>query len=71
MSVTISNLPYGDRRPDLFIDAMVKSAAVLNRFRLIDGVKAKGISYLEIIGGIDLLKLEMISRLSELSENDS
>lgn len=41
MSVTISNLPYGDRRPDLFIDAMVKSAAVLNRFRLIDGVKAK------------------------------
>jgi hypothetical protein len=25
----------------LFIDAMVKSAAVLNRFRLIDGVKAK------------------------------
>ena len=41
MSVTISNLPYGDRRPDLFIDSMVKSAAVLNRFRLIDGVKAK------------------------------
>lgn len=41
MSVTISNLPYADRRPDLFIDAMVKSAAVLNRFRLIDGVKAK------------------------------
>ena len=41
MSITISNLPYGDRRPDLFIDSMVKSAAVLNRFRLIDGVKAK------------------------------
>ena len=41
MSLTISNLPYGDRRPDLFIDSMVKSAAVLNRFRLIDGVKAK------------------------------
>jgi len=41
MSVSISNLPYGDRRPDLFIDSMVKSAAVLNRFRLIDGVKAK------------------------------
>lgn len=41
MSVTISNLPYGDRRPNLFIDSMVKSAAVLNRFRLIDGVKAK------------------------------
>ena len=41
MSIFISNLPYGDRRPDLFIDAMVKSAAVLNRFRLIDGVKAK------------------------------
>lgn len=41
MSISISSLPYGDRRPDLFIDAMVKSAAVLNRFRLIDGVKAK------------------------------
>ena len=41
MSITISNLPYGDRRPDLFIDSMVKSAAVLNRFRLVDGVKAK------------------------------
>ena len=41
MSVTISSLAYGDRRPDLFIDAMVKSAAVLNRFRLVDGVKAK------------------------------
>ena len=34
-------MPYGDRRPDLFIDTMVKSAAVLNRFRLVDGVKAK------------------------------
>lgn len=41
MSVNISNLPYGDRSRDLFIDSMVKSAAVLNRFRLIDGVKAK------------------------------
>ena len=41
MSIIISNLPYGDRRPDLFIDTMVKSAAVLNRFRLVDGVKAK------------------------------
>ena len=41
MSVTISTLPYGDRRPNLFIDSMVKSAAVLNRFRLVDGVKAK------------------------------
>lgn len=41
MSVTISNLPYGDRSRDLFIDSMVKSASVLNRFRLIDGVKAK------------------------------
>jgi len=41
MSLTISSLPYGDRRPNLFIDTMVKSAAVLNRFRLIDGVKAK------------------------------
>jgi hypothetical protein len=32
---------WGDRSRDLFIDAMVKSAAVLNRFTLIDGVKAK------------------------------
>ena len=40
-NITISTLPYGDRRPNLFIDSMVKSAAVLNRFRLIDGVKAK------------------------------
>ena len=31
MSITISNLPYGDRRPDLFIDSMVKSAAVLKQ----------------------------------------
>lgn len=41
MSLSISNLPYGDRRPDTFIDSMVKSAGVLNRFRLVDGVKAK------------------------------
>jgi len=41
MSVNISNLPYGDRSRDLFIDSMIKSAAVLNRFRLIDGVKSK------------------------------
>jgi len=41
MSVSIASLPYGDRRQNLFIDSMVKSAAVLNRFRLIDGVKAK------------------------------
>ena len=41
MSVNISNLPYGDRSRNLFIDSMVKSAAVLNRFRLVDGVKAK------------------------------
>ena len=32
---------WGDRSRDLFIDAMVKSAAVLNRFTLIDGVKNK------------------------------
>ena len=41
MSLSISNLPYGDRRPDTFIDTMVKSAGVLNRFRLVDGVKNK------------------------------
>lgn len=32
---------WGDRRPDLFIDTMVKSAAVLNRFSIVDGVKNK------------------------------
>jgi len=32
---------WGDRRPDLFIDTMVKSAAVLNRFSIVDGVKSK------------------------------
>lgn len=49
MANTISTTPnlanteslWGDRSRDLFIDAMVKSAAVLNRFTLIDGVKAK------------------------------
>lgn len=41
MSVNISSLPYGDRNRNLFIDSMIKSAAVLNRFRLVDGVKAK------------------------------
>ena len=41
MSLSISNLPYGDRRPDSFIDTMVKSAGVLDRFRLVDGVKNK------------------------------
>lgn len=33
--------PFGDRRPDLFIDSMIKSAAVLNRFSIVDGVKSK------------------------------
>jgi hypothetical protein len=37
----VQDLVWGDRSRDLFIDAMVKSAAVLNRFTLIDGVKAK------------------------------
>jgi hypothetical protein len=32
---------WGDRSRDLFIDSMVKSAAVLDRFTLIDGVKNK------------------------------
>jgi len=41
MSVSISNLPYGDRSRDLFIDTMIKSAGVLDRFRLVDGVKNK------------------------------
>ena len=37
----VQDLVWGDRSRDLFIDSMVKSAAVLNRFTLIDGVKAK------------------------------
>jgi hypothetical protein len=41
MPVTISNLPWGNRTPDLFISAMVKSAKVLERFRLVDDVKSK------------------------------
>ena len=41
MPVTIANLPWGNRTPDLFIDAMVKSAKVLERFRLVDNVKSK------------------------------
>jgi len=32
---------WGDRSRDLFIDSMVKSAAVLDRFTLVDGVKNK------------------------------
>ncbi len=30
---------WGDRSRDLFIDSMVKSAAVLDRFTLVDGSK--------------------------------
>jgi hypothetical protein len=41
MPVTISSLPWGNRTPDLFIDSMVKSAKVLERFRLVDSVKSK------------------------------
>jgi hypothetical protein len=44
MAISATNVQshdWGDRRPDLFIDYMVKSAAVLNRFSLIDGVKNK------------------------------
>jgi hypothetical protein len=41
MAVTVATLDWGNRTPDLFIDSMVKSAAVLERFRLIDGVKSK------------------------------
>ena len=40
-SPSVQQLVWGDRSRDLFIDSMVKSAAVLNRFTLIDGVKAK------------------------------
>jgi len=44
MAISATNVQshdWGDRRPDWFIDTMVKSAAVLNRFSLIDGVKNK------------------------------
>ena len=41
MAITVATLDWGNRTPDLFIDSMVKSAKVLDRFRLIDGVKNK------------------------------
>lgn len=41
MALSIANLPWGDRRQGMFIDTMVKSASVLERFKLVDGVKSK------------------------------
>lgn len=41
MAISVATLEWGNRTPDLFIDTMVKSAKVLDRFRLIDGVKSK------------------------------
>lgn len=41
MALSVATLDWGNRTPDLFIDSMVKSAKVLDRFRLIDGVKSK------------------------------
>jgi hypothetical protein len=41
MGISVANIAWHNRQPNLFIDTMVKSAAVLNRFRLIDGVKSK------------------------------
>ena len=41
MAISVATLDWGNRTPDLFIDSMVKSAQVLDRFRLIDGVKSK------------------------------
>ena len=41
MAITVATLDWGNRTPDLFIDSMVKSAKVLDRFRLVDGVKSK------------------------------
>jgi hypothetical protein len=41
MAISVATLDWGNRTPDLFIDSMVKSAKVLDRFRLIDGVKSK------------------------------
>jgi len=41
MAISVATLDWGNRTPDIFIDSMVKSAKVLDRFRLIDGVKSK------------------------------
>jgi hypothetical protein len=41
MAISVATLDWGNRTPDLFIDTMVKSAKVLDRFRLVDGVKSK------------------------------
>ena len=41
MAISVATLDWGNRTPGLFIDSMVKSAKVLDRFRLIDGVKSK------------------------------
>ena len=41
MAISVATLDWGNRTPDLFIDSMVKSAKVLDRFRLVDGVKSK------------------------------
>lgn len=41
MGISVANIPWHNLQPNLFIDTMVKSAGVLNRFRLIDGVKSK------------------------------
>ena len=41
MGISVANIPWHNLQPNLFIDTMVKSAGVLNRFRLVDGVKSK------------------------------
>jgi len=41
MAISVATLEWGNRTPGLFIDSMVKSAKVLDRFRLVDGVKSK------------------------------
>lgn len=41
MAVTIASLDWGNRTPDKFIDASVKSTGILQMFTLIDGVKSK------------------------------
>ena len=41
MGISVASIPWHNLQPNLFIDTMVKSAGVLNRFRLIDGVKSK------------------------------
>lgn len=41
MGLTISNLDWGNRNPNEFIDSSVKATGILDKFTLVDGVKSK------------------------------